>query len=270
MGDETHTETAPDTTGSGLRSERDRPSDADTEPVDVDAGAVDRRVDRHGARAALYGGLAGAFCYPDADTVAELRAPAAATGLREAGRKLGYEAEVETLCGALATADREALETTYTELFGLPDGGTYSVVPYEATHTVQGGVGRTQRRIATVAGLLSALDLEVATDFHERPDHLAIELEVMQVLAAKRAVALDERNHEAAATLERAEATVLGEHLVQFVPSFANDLRATTDDPVYTAAADLAERLVVDDDAVHPDPVSPSPDTRAGSRGEPR
>ncbi|WP_435181148.1 TorD/DmsD family molecular chaperone [Halorussus sp. AFM4] len=227
-------------------------------------------AERHAARAAIYSAAAGAYCYPDEEIVAELTHAETADGLRAAGRKLDLTDEVEALLGALGATDREALESAYNDLFGLPsDDGTYAVVPYEAEYTVGDEVSRKQRRIATVAGLLEAFGVEPADDFHERQDHVVVELELLQVLAARRAVACEEGEADDAENLERAEATVLDEHLADFVPAFAHGVRDATDDPkeaesyddprraagaVYRAAADLAEAIVTRDLAAHPDP----------------
>ncbi|WP_309221737.1 molecular chaperone TorD family protein [Halorussus sp. MSC15.2] len=193
--------------------------------------------------------------------MAELTHEATAEGLREAGRKLGFETEADALAAALDATDRESLESAYNDLFGLPvDDGTYPVVPYEAEYTVGDEVGRQQRRIATVVGLLEAFGVEPSDDFDERQDHVVVELELLQVLAARRAVAREEGDDDTADNLERAEAMVLDEHIEGFVPAFAHDVRETTDEDatgassVYRAAANLAEAVVTRDLADHPEP----------------
>lgn len=200
--------------------------------------------DHHGARAAVYSALAAAFCYPTPETLAELTDPDVVDSLQAAGKRLGLEAETRALLDALDGADPDQLGTTHTELFGLPEGGTYPVVPYEAAYTVPDDVGQQQRRIATVVGLLEAFGLEPSDDFGERPDHVSIELELMQVLAARRGLAEANGDAERARAVADAEATVLDEHLVDFVPAFAHDVRSATDAPVYRAAASLADTFV--------------------------
>ncbi|WP_424019295.1 TorD/DmsD family molecular chaperone [Halorientalis pallida] len=210
-------------------------------------------TERHGARSALYGALAGVFVYPDEDALADLTAPEAVEGIRSAAETLGLDAAADRFLDALAGTDANALEPTYNELFGLPgEDGTYEVVPYEAEYTVGDDVSLAQRRIATVAGLLDAFDLERSPDFAERHDHLALELELMQILAAQRGASLAADAEDRAADIERIEATLLDHHLGDFLPALAHDLRAATDDPVYLAAADLAEGLVTADVAAHP------------------
>jgi TorA-specific chaperone len=140
------------------------------------------------------------------------------------------------------------LRATYTETFGLPgEDGEYPVVPYEAHYTVRGDIGQKQRRIAKVVGAVEALGFTVAETFDERQDHVALELELLQLLAGWRAVAARTGDLDDAESVERIEATLLEEHLVDFVPSLATAVREATDEPVYVAGADLAEELVVAD-----------------------
>lgn len=213
----------------------------------------------HGARAALYSALAAAFCYPTAASMDTLTDPAVADRLREAGDALDLGTETERLLDAFDDADPDAIGASHTELFGLPEAGSYPVVPYEAAYTTPDDIGMEQRRIAAVVGLLEAFDLEPSDDFGERPDHVSVELELMQVLAARRQLAEADSEADHADTLAAAEATVLEEHLVDFVPAFAHDLRAATDEPVYRAAADLAEGLVTRDHAGREPVAVPTP-----------
>lgn len=234
-------------------AEPTRATTADTEPgtdrtppTPAD-GAEDADADAryHAARAACYGAAAAAFLYPEAGRIEELTDDEAAAGLRDAADRLDLREEADALLGALEGADPDDLGRTYTRLFGLPgEGGAYPVVPYEAAHTVAGDVGQKQRRIATVVGLYEAFGLEPGEAFDERPDHVAAELELAQVLAGQRAVAVHEADSEAARRVEDAEATVLSEHLADFVPSLAHQVRRETEEAVYVAAASFAERLV--------------------------
>lgn len=228
----------------------------DTTPDHPDDGATDRPVpgvdvpthEYHGARAALYSALAGVFCYPDEETLAELTAPETLHGIGDAGGTLDLEHEAAALREALTTEDPEALRATYTETFGLPsDDGEYAVVPYEANYTVRDDIGQKQRRIAKVVGAVEALGFTVAETFNERQDHVALELELLQLLAGWRAVAARTDDLSDAGSVAKVEATLLEDHLIDFVPSLSNAIREATDEPVYVAAADLAEELVVAD-----------------------
>lgn len=232
---------------------------------------------RHARRAGLYGYAATAFQFPDETVAADLLDEEVQASVRAAAAALDVGDEVDALLEALDGTDREALESAYNDLFGLPtDDGTYPVVPYESHYTTGDAVDESQRRIATVVGLLEEFGLEVSDDFDERQDHVAVELKLLQVVAAQRAVALESGDDDAADRLERAGATVLDEHLVDFVPACAHrlgdeaaSLAADSEDSggaahdVYAAAGGLAAALVEADDASHPDPVAAGPEVSA-------
>jgi TorA-specific chaperone len=210
----------------------DEHTDTDDRRIGDAGTAADGPARRHAARAAVYAALAGTFCYPTDDAVAELTDDAAASGLREAATALDLDADpIERFVDAFDAVDAAALRRVYDDLFGVPDGeGGYPVVPYEAEYTVDDEVSHKQRRVATVAGLLDAFGLDRSEDFDERHDHVALECELLQVLAARRAVAVDAGLDDEAENLERAEATVLDEHLGTFFPAFAVDVRAALDE----------------------------------------
>jgi len=139
-------------------------------------------------------------------------------------------------------------------------------------------VSHKQRRVATVSGLLDAFGLDRAEAFDERHDHVALECELLQVLAARRAVAVDADLDDETESLERAEATMLAEHLGTFFPAFAAEVRASLDDrhgdaaaaEAYRAAVDLGEAVIDADAAAHPPGLTvPTGDRAAGPGGSP-
>lgn len=211
-------------------------------------------VNRHLARAALYGLCAGLFLYPERDRLAEVTDADAREGARSAADTLGLHAETDAVFDALDDADVDELSSVYDSLFGIPtESGRYAVTPYEAEYTEGDDIGHQQRRIASVVGLLDAVGLQPSEDFDERQDHVAVELETMQVLAAQRAVALHQGDAEAAGRVADVEETFLDRNLRDFVPAFAHGVREATDDPTYRAAARLASRLVRTDLAARDD-----------------
>lgn len=223
-----------------------------------------REARRHARRAALYSYVATALRFPDESTIDDLTDETVQVSIRDAGRELDLSDEVDALLTALEGLDRETLEPAYNDLFGLPgEDGTYAVVPYEAEYATEGDVGETQRRIATLVGLLERFGLEVSEGFDERPDHVAIVLELMQLLSVQRATALTNGNDDAANRVARAGATVLDEHLLDFVPSLAHAVDEVCADSnrtgvaAYASALDLAAALVEADVANHPEPVVP-------------
>jgi TorA-specific chaperone len=205
----------------------------------------------HGSRAALYSAAATAFVYPDEAVFDDLTDSEVVASLRLAADVLDLDDALHGLLEAIEAANPDDLRTTFTSLFAVPEDGAYPVIPYEANYTAPDEVAMQQHRIAEVAGLLGSVDLERSDRFDDRQDHVAVELELMQVLAAMRAVAIEEDAAEREERIAKMEATVLSDHLADFVPALAHDLRQATDNPVYLAAADLAEELVVWDNRQH-------------------
>lgn len=243
----------------------------------------------HARRGALYGFAATAFQFPDADVLADLRDDEVQRAVTTAAAALAADADasdstdsdlqaaVQRTCERVTDASDDAVEAAYHALLGVPgDDGTYPVVPYEAHYSTSGDVNETQRRIATIVGLLERFDLEPHDAFDDRQDHVAVLLELMQVIATQRAVALENDDREGAEALAAAETTVLDEHLQGFGPALAHDVTEATADvserpglDVYVAAADLAAALVRWDDALHPDaPVVDSGDPAGAAVGD--
>lgn len=214
-------------------------------------------AETHGARAALYGVLGGAFAYPTPEILAELIAPKARDGVEQAADRLGFQQPARALLEAMTKTTVEEQEAAYNNLFGLPESGAYPVVPYEGHYTTGSEVSEEQRRIATVVGLMNEFGVEPSAD--ERQDHVAAELEFMQVVAAQRATALYRDDVETAGNIAAAEATILDTHLVGFVPAFARDLGAATSNEMYLAAADLATELVRTDHRWHSETAVETP-----------
>jgi len=236
---------------------------SDTHTTDADDDAA-----YHAARGALYNAAGAPFLYPDGSLVADFTDPEARSALETAAERVGLVEEVEALLSALSEADLERLQAEHTELFGLPsDGGEYAVVPYEAHYTTRDEVGAEQRRIAQVVGLMEQVGVTPGDEFAERQDHVAAELELMQVLAAQRAMAVEDGDADAAERVAEAEATTLATHLVEFVPTLAHEVEGATDHPVFRAAADLAAELVKLDHDRHPAVDVPEPDPSGAVAG---
>lgn len=258
---------------------QDHPSQAATAATDDQGSAptTEREFgdsrdlpDFHARRGALYGFVAAAFEFPDAEVFGDLADEEVGAAVREAAAELARADDgadvlperVDALLDAVEETDRETVESAYHAVFGLPDEDSgYPVVPYEAEYATTGDVNDVQRRVATIVGLYERFDLEPHEEFDERQDHVAALLELASVLATQRAVALEDGDAAGAAALADAEATVLDEHLVGFVPALAHDVADLTADAdrgsgraVYRAAADLAAALVEWDHRLHPDP----------------
>jgi len=98
--------------------------------------------------------------------------------------------------------------------------------------------------MADVAAFYRAFGVEVE-DGGERPDHIAVELEFMNLLAVKESVALQEEGEgEHADICRNASRAFLRDHLVRWAPRLGECLAEAKGDPVYSAAGRLLGRFV--------------------------
>src|SRR3972149_5214234 len=105
------------------------------------------------------------------------------------------------------------------------------------------------QQLADVAGFYRAFGLRVAAGFRERPDHIATELEFMQVLALKEARALARRDRAHAGICRRAQARFLQEQLGRWLAPYTAKLAAQDGEGFYARVAGLARDLVAQEAA---------------------
>ncbi len=203
-------------------------------------------------RARVYRSLAKLFLPPDPDSLDALRSQVLAE-LRESLARLGESRAVreaaESLRKHLAGADPAGLQSAYQTTFEASGG--LRCPPHETAHTAErpaAGLVRTFE-LADVAGFYRAFGVEL-TPGTERPDHVSAELEFMQLLAAKEAMALgDEGDGERAAVCRDAARAFLRDHLGRWVERFAEAVETGASEPFYRAAARLLAGFVAHDAA---------------------
>lgn len=186
------------------------------------------------ARGAVYAALSVMLAgdAADLDTVREKLLPslppdgAGSGSVRHAARQLS-----ETLADG-STADllrqRRAL---------LPPVESRDLPAYESAYCGS-DLFRQAQQMADIAGFYRAHGLAVGASRRERPDHVAVELEFMALLAAKEADALRHLGPEQVEMCRHAQALFVGEHLGRWAPLFAGRLgqRAGTG-PIQPVAA---------------------------------
>lgn len=193
-------------------------------------------------RACVYRALAGLFNAPDLDALATARDRnlpeqiEALVRLDEEGalveiaRELGdrfAKTDLEPLSHGFHAAFDESSEircapTEMDQLGGVPQ--------LELTRTFE---------MADVAGFYKAFGVEVS-EGDERVDHIAAELEFMNLLAVKEAIALQEEGKgEHAQICRDASRVFLRDHLVRWAPRLGQGLAEAGGDPIYSAAGRL-------------------------------
>jgi DMSO reductase family type II enzyme chaperone len=114
------------------------------------------------------------------------------------------------------TTTLEALLVEYTRLFG-----TDLICPHYEADYVAGGSFRLSHVLADVTALYAAFGVRVSDAAHERPDHIAIELDFMNYLAAKEAHAARQGQSVNARLCRRAQKLFFQRHLGRWAKAFA-------------------------------------------------
>ncbi len=197
------------------------------------------------ARAQAYGLLARAFGRPDAAFEADVTEGGFGGALAEALAALGHQ----ELAAAAASVGGEPEGLLAAEFARLFNPSVHANCPPYGTEYTGVHVFMRAQQLADVAGFYRAFGLRVAADFRERPDHIATELEFMQVLALKEALAQARRERAHAGICRRAQARFLREHLGRWLAPYCQRLAALDAAGFYARVAGLARDFAAKDSA---------------------
>lgn len=145
-------------------------------------------------------------------------------------------------------AARLVLEVDYNRLFVGPS--VLLAPPYESFYTTasqtegQRGVvrGPAERAVRTE---YAKHGLAMPEEFVEFPDHIAVELEFLSLLAAHEAEAWERGDEESARSLQEDQERFREQHLGRWIEAFATEVDRSARTAFYAAAVRLAERVVV-------------------------
>lgn len=188
-------------------------------------------------RSNLYGFLATVFRSEATPAlIRHLRDDAFSTALNDAGVDLGndfHERTDEDLCADLAVE--------YTRLFIGP--GKH-VSPYAAVYL--GGEGASLWGPSTiwVQGFITDAGFDYQPDSKGLPDHIAVELEFLQGIAAREAAALESGDENTLAALKKIETAFIQEHLSVWLPKFRDQVVSQAESPFYREMANLAANFI--------------------------
>jgi DMSO reductase family type II enzyme chaperone len=205
-------------------------------------------------RARVYRALAQLFRPPDADFLEEARENGlpelcdALERLDESGdQDSSLVAEAKALNALLADTELERLRTGHQAAFD--ESSKIRCAPNEMDQldgAPQLELTRTFE-MADVAGFYRAFGVAVG-ESGQRPDHIAAELEFMNLLAVKEAVALQlEGDGEHAEICRDASRAFLRDHLGRWAPRLGERLAAADGEPVYGHAGRLLGGFVTFD-----------------------
>ena len=136
----------------------------------------------------------------------------------------------------LETITLEQWLTAHGQMFGHTVKGV--VCPYESEYG-QSGLFEQPRRLSKIMGFYSAFGLTTRELERERPDHISCQLEFMDILSRKEAVALELKDHEMWDETRKAVGLFLKDHVGRFGLAFARLLREEDAAGFYGRLADV-------------------------------
>jgi TorA maturation chaperone TorD len=121
--------------------------------------------------------------------------------------------------------------------------------PYETEYHPPAQTFLRSQQLADIAGFYRAFGVEPGGSAHERPDHLALELEFVALLLTKKRLVLDgpaadSSAREQADVCDQALHDFVRDHLAWWVPAFAAGLRRKADHGLYHALARVLAALI--------------------------
>ena len=179
-------------------------------------------------RAQVYGFLSLAFLYPEENWTEDV--PFIREGLRDLN---GTDPVLEVKPLELAE-----LQRAYRQAFGLTGPLCYETefgLPHEF---------RQSQELADLSGFYRAFGFTFGGAVRERPDHLAIELEFMHVLALKSCLAATEGDPAHAEICLEAQRNFLGDHLGLWADPFAKIVAQHAEGGPYPGLAQFAAAYI--------------------------
>ncbi|MBW2245445.1 MAG: molecular chaperone TorD family protein [Deltaproteobacteria bacterium] len=201
-------------------------------------------------RARVYRGLAQLFRAPDAEWIRTTRdrdLPELCQALERLTKDDDLVGEARTVCDLFEDTGVEKLRRGHQRAFDESSGTRCA--PTEMDQL--GGAPQLELtrtfEMADVAGFYKAFGVE-AREGAERGDHIVTELEFMNLLAVKQAIALqDEGEGEHSEVCRNASRAFLRDHLGRWAPRLGECLAAANGDPIYSSAGRLLGGFVAFD-----------------------
>lgn len=135
----------------------------------------------------------------------------------------------------------EELQSAYRKTFGATGSLCYET-EYGLPH-----VYMQSQEMADLSGFYRAFGFETGGSVRERPDHIAVELEFMHVMALKEAVAINNGHEEQAEICREAQKNFLKDHIGKWIDLLAKTLTKQGDGPY--AKIGLAAAALINADA---------------------
>lgn len=194
------------------------------------------------AREDAYRLLAACFYPPSAELFEESCCAALAALLVPSAPEAARFAADAAIAGGMTT--REALAVEHARLFIGPFqlvAPPYGSIYLDDTKTVMGD------STARVAAFYHACGLHLADDFHELPDHFAVELEFMAYLAFKQREAGLSGNNDEVSRIGNLQQEFLGRFLIPWLEPFTSAITSDGEASFYKAIAHCTAAFITAD-----------------------
>ncbi len=189
------------------------------------------------AGSGLYGFLAMVYQHEvTAETLARMREPDFRAALEAAGARTG-----EAVLGRDQDELLEELAVEYTRLFIGP--GRH-ISPHASVHLRADGGSLWGESTAAVKRFIESSGLEFRPRYRGPPDHVGVELELMERLARAEAEAWREGDGEAVARSLATQRSFLEQHLLKWLPGFCEKVAAAAALDFYREMAELTAAFV--------------------------
>jgi TorA maturation chaperone TorD len=222
----------------------DRPAPADptaATPSPQDAGEASPKElsDFMKGRSRTYGMLARIFrVEADEEFVGELRAMRFPTSTGNAHADRGYRLMCNYLRGVWEDTQLDLARDYMRTFIGHGVNGRSAAYPYESVHTSEKRLLMQGARDEVLA-IYRANNLKKDERWRDCEDHIALELEFMQVMAGRTAKALAEYREDDAIETLRTQRDFVENHLVNWVPIFVEDIMRWSQTDFYRGAGEL-------------------------------
>lgn len=201
------------------------------------ASVMDGRAKTYGLLARLY------RVEVDEPLLKELRGMRFPTNTGNAHVDAGYDLMYRYLKNVWEDALLD-LARDYVRVFiGHGVNGHAAAYPYESVHTSEKRLLMQEAR-AEVLAIYRANNLKKEEHWRECEDHIAVELEFMQIMAQRTAEALRAGDEDGAEASLRTQRAFVADHLANWVPMLTSDMLRFSETELYRGLAELTEGFV--------------------------
>lgn len=216
-------------------------SDITTMPAEQPEEVVEggELVDFMTRRARTYGLLARIFRVEvDGKFLEELRHLKFPTSTGNEHVDYGYRTMYNYLKGTWEDTLLDLARDYARTFIGHGNNGRSAAYPFESVHTSEKRLLMQDARDEVLA-IYRANLLKKGQEWNDCEDHIALELEFMQVMSERTAQALKDGKEDEAVEMLKTQRAFVGQHLANWVPMFVSDIKHFAQTDLYIGAGEL-------------------------------